>query len=203
MNADGSGVTQLTNNSAADFEPDWSPDSIRITWRTTQFGDAGEVAVMNADGSGVVNLTNDLLVYDLQPAWAPDGTKIAYASYQTDGEIMVMNADGTGKAALTSNNANDYDPDWQPAGQTPPPATATLTVTKAGSGTGMVKSRPAGILCGTDCSQSYTSGTVVTLRATPAAGSTFTGWSGACTGSGMCTVTMNESKAVTATFTPG
>jgi hypothetical protein len=155
---------------------------------------------MNANGSGVVNLTNDLLVYDLQPAWAPDGTKIVYARYQTDSEITVMNADGTGKAALTSNNANDYDPDWQPNGQTPPPTTATLTVTKTGSGAGLVRSRPAGIVCGTDCSQSYTSGTVVTLRAAPAAGSTFMGWSGACTGTGRCTVTMNGSKTVTATF---
>ena len=111
-----------------------------------------------------------------------------------------MNADGTGKSAITSNSGNDYDPDWQPGGQTPPPTTATLTVTKAGSGKGTVRSRPPGILCGTDCSQSYTSGTVVTLRAIPAAGSTFTGWSGACTSTGRCTVTMNESKAVTATF---
>jgi hypothetical protein len=111
-----------------------------------------------------------------------------------------MNADGTVKAALTSNNANDYDPDWQPNGQTPPPTTATLTVTKTGSGAGLVRSRPAGIVCGTDCSQSYTSGTVVTLRAAPAAGSTFMGWSGACTGTGRCTVTMNGSKTVTATF---
>ncbi|HTN72491.1 MAG TPA: fibronectin type III domain-containing protein, partial [Methylomirabilota bacterium] len=76
--------------------------------------------------------------------------------------------------------------------------TATLTVAKNGSGT--VTSSPAGINCGTVCSQSYNSGTSVTLTATAAAGSTFTGWSGACSGTGSCAVTMDAAKSVTATF---
>jgi endoglucanase len=78
----------------------------------------------------------------------------------------------------------------------------TLTVTKAGSGTGTVISSPAGIDCGSDCSESYASGTSVTLAAAAAAaaGSTFAGWSGACTGSGSCTVTMSAPRSVTATF---
>jgi len=66
---------------------------------------------------------------------------------------------------------------------------------RAGSGT--VTSAPAGIVCGASCSASYASGTVVTLTA--AAGSTFTGWSGACTGTGSCTVAMSAA-AVTASF---
>lgn len=77
----------------------------------------------------------------------------------------------------------------------------TLTVTKAGNGSGTVTSSPVGINCGAGCSASYNYGTVVTLNATPAIGSTFTGWSGACTGTGACAVTMNASKSVTATFT--
>ena len=76
--------------------------------------------------------------------------------------------------------------------------TATLTVAKSGNGT--VTSSPAGINCGADCSEPYTSGAAVTLTATAAAGSTFTGWSGACTGTTTCTVTMNAAKSVTATF---
>ena len=77
--------------------------------------------------------------------------------------------------------------------------TATLTVAKSGNGT--VTSSLAGINCGGDCSESYASGAAVTLTATAAAGSTFTGWSGACTGTATCTVTMNAAKSVTATFT--
>jgi len=76
--------------------------------------------------------------------------------------------------------------------------TATLTVAKSGNGT--VTSSPAGIDCGADCAESYASNGLVTLTATAAAGSTFTGWSGACTGTAACTVTMNGAKSVTATF---
>ena len=76
----------------------------------------------------------------------------------------------------------------------------TLTVAKSGTGSGTVTSTPAGINCGATCSASFTSGTSVSLTATPAAGSTFTGWNGPCSGTGTCTVTMNSAISVTATF---
>lgn len=75
-----------------------------------------------------------------------------------------------------------------------------LTVQKAGTGTGAVTSSPAGIDCGTTCSDSFASGTAVTLRAAPAAGSTFAGWSGACSGTGSCSVTLSADASATATF---
>ncbi len=78
--------------------------------------------------------------------------------------------------------------------------THTLTVAKTGTGSGTVTSSPAGIDCGATCSHSYTQGTVVTLTATPATGSTFAGWSGDCSGTGSCTVTMSQARSVTATF---
>jgi uncharacterized repeat protein (TIGR03803 family) len=78
--------------------------------------------------------------------------------------------------------------------------TFALSVTLAGTGTGTVKSSPSGISCPGTCSANFNSGTVVTLTATAAAGSTFAGWSGACTGTGTCSVTMSAAKAVTATF---
>jgi hypothetical protein len=76
----------------------------------------------------------------------------------------------------------------------------TLTVAKAGSGVGTVTSNPAGINCGTACSYGFAAGTSVALSATPARGYVFAGWSGACTGTGACTVPMNAAKSVTATF---
>ena len=79
--------------------------------------------------------------------------------------------------------------------------TYTLTVSKAGNGSGTVTSNPAGISCGSDCSQTYNYNTSVTLTAAAASGSTFTGWSGACTGTGTCNLTMTAAKSVTATFT--
>jgi hypothetical protein len=80
-------------------------------------------------------------------------------------------------------------------------STTALTVTPAGTGSGTVTSSPAGISCGTSCSSAFAAGTVVTLTATPASGSSFTGWSGACSGTAKtCSVTMNAAESVTATF---
>lgn len=76
----------------------------------------------------------------------------------------------------------------------------TLVVQKQGTGTGTVESNPAGISCGADCSETYAANTVVALTATPAAGSTFAGWGGACAGTGACSVTLDAAKSVTATF---
>jgi hypothetical protein len=59
---------------------------------------------------------------------------------------------------------------------------------------------PAGIGCGADCAENYATNTSVTLLATPRAGSKFTGWGGACAGTGVCTVSMTASRNVTATF---
>jgi hypothetical protein len=75
----------------------------------------------------------------------------------------------------------------------------TLTVTKDGTGTGTVTTDVGNIDCGTTCSDTYDYGTVVTLTATPAADSTFTGWSGdADCSDGQ--VTMNTDVNCTATF---
>ena len=78
----------------------------------------------------------------------------------------------------------------------------TLTVSKSGAGSGTVTSAPAGISCGATCSHAFAHGTVVALTATPATGSVFAGWSGACTGTGICSVTLTADAGVTATFTP-
>ena len=75
-----------------------------------------------------------------------------------------------------------------------------LTVTRAGDGGGSVASNPAGISCGSDCSQHYTAATVVTLTASANSQSVFTGWTGPCSGTGTCSVTMDAATSVTATF---
>ena len=80
------------------------------------------------------------------------------------------------------------------------PTTATLSVTRSGSGAGTVTSAPAGISCGSDCTETVATGTSLTLTATAAGGSTFAGWSGGCSGTGTCTVAVNGATTVTATF---
>jgi hypothetical protein len=81
--------------------------------------------------------------------------------------------------------------------------TYTLSVSKTGSGSGTATSNPAGINCGSTCSASFNYNTSVTLTATASTGSTFTGWSGACSGTGTCAVTMDADKTVTAIFGSG
>jgi hypothetical protein len=81
--------------------------------------------------------------------------------------------------------------------------TRRLSVTKTGplAASGVVSSMPAGINCGTDCSETVTAGSAVTLTASPNAGVLFTGWSGGgCSGTGPCTVTMTEDRNITANF---
>jgi predicted lipoprotein with Yx(FWY)xxD motif len=84
------------------------------------------------------------------------------------------------------------------------PAQHTLGVAMAGAGHGSVQSAPAGIeACTSNCSHSFEEGTHVTLTATPDSYSTFGGWSGACSGTGTCELTIGTDMTVTATFNAG
>ena len=77
----------------------------------------------------------------------------------------------------------------------------TLTVTKTGSGSGIVSSDVGAINCGVTCSDGYDDGTSVTLTAVASAGSRFAGWSGALLGHcDTCIVTMGQARNVTASF---
>jgi alpha-tubulin suppressor-like RCC1 family protein len=89
------------------------------------------------------------------------------------------------------------------AGFRPTLFTLTVTINNVGSGSGTVSSSPGGINdCAAGCSADYESGAPVTLAASPATGSIFTGWNGGCAGTDPCTVTMTEARSVTATFEP-
>jgi hypothetical protein len=81
-------------------------------------------------------------------------------------------------------------------------ADQSLTVTKAGTGTGTVSSSPSPVSGTVDGGTAvFNYGTSVTLTAGASTGSAFTGWTGACAGTGTCIVTMDAAKSVTATFT--
>jgi hypothetical protein len=81
----------------------------------------------------------------------------------------------------------------------PPPKVFPLSVTRQGPGTGYVGGG-AGIDCGPTCNVSPTAGSTIQLVAVPDASSVFTGWQGACSGTGPCNVTMSGPQSVVAAF---
>ncbi|MEO8133857.1 MAG: S8 family serine peptidase [Betaproteobacteria bacterium] len=81
-------------------------------------------------------------------------------------------------------------------------ARPSVTIVRRGSGSGAVTSSPSGIDCGATCSEEFTASSIVTLSATPEAGSLFTGWLGGCTGMGACSVVAQPGTRVSATFAP-
>jgi hypothetical protein len=87
------------------------------------------------------------------------------------------------------------------ASLTPAPGRVdSVAVAKAGTGAGAVTSSPAGIDCGATCREDFETRKTVTLHAEPAPGSSFTGWTGACTGTGPCQVRLTAATSVAATF---
>lgn len=77
-----------------------------------------------------------------------------------------------------------------------------LTINKTGEGGGTVTSAPSGINCGSTCTATFTTGASVVLTAAPDSGSVFGGWSGGCSGTGTCSVSMSSDTAVTVAFVP-
>ena len=134
-------------------------------------------------------------------------TNGAFAQVATTGPTVMAYLDTTLTAGTTYcyrvrayNTAGDSPYTPEGCAVAPTPVVRTLTVAKSGTGTGTVDSSPNGITCGGTCSATYTSGTTVSLSATPTTGATFTGWSGACTGTGGCAVVLDANKSATATF---
>jgi hypothetical protein len=108
---------------------------------------------------------------------------------------------GTHYFRVRANGLGGSSPASNVAVLTIAPTSWTLSVSKTGMGSGTVASTPAGITCGADCSEPYPSGSMVTLTATPANGSTFSSWSGCTTSSGTsCTVSLTANRTVGATF---
>ena len=146
MNRDGSDKTRITEQ--AGWSPAWSPDGKKIAFVSShadKIADTFDIFVINADGSSQRRLTTNVAqgrdyqpspfvqqfggVGAYNPAWSPDGAKIAFTSIRDneDWEIYVINADGTGAALVTDHLADqvsgmrnsgyrDFEPAWSPDG---------------------------------------------------------------------------------------
>lgn len=107
--------------------------------------------------------------------------------------LSTLVACGGGGSSTPSPNPN---PNPNPG----PPPTQTFSITVQNMGSGTVTSTPTGINCGATCSASFNAGTTVTLMASPASSTAFAGWSGACSGTSSCSLTVDGNKSVTAAF---
>ena len=122
MNADGTNPIRLTNNSWAEWEPQWNPGGSKIAFTSNQavngipWDGNWDVYTMNPDGSGVTNITNSPS-YDFGATWSPDGSKIAFDSDRTGNhEIFVMDEFGGNLVNLSNNAAAEGHPAWAPNG---------------------------------------------------------------------------------------
>jgi hypothetical protein len=162
-----------------------STHSVDLYFAETYWTAAGD-REFNVTINGVQELTNFDIFKAAGGINIAVDEKLANITADSNGTITIVFAAGAADNPTVSGIAIDQNP--------------TLSVALAGAGSGTVTSAPAGISCGTICSATFATGTAVTLTAAPASGSSFTGWSGACTGTSTCTVPMNAAESVTATF---
>jgi uncharacterized repeat protein (TIGR02543 family) len=165
--------------------------------------DTGETLEVFKSGTGSGTVTSSPAGIDCGTDCTENfatGTVVTLTATPASGSLFAgwsgASCSGTGTCVVTMDAARSVTANFEPG--------ALLTISKNGSGSGTVTSNPVGVDCGLDCEETYNYSTIVTLTAIPAAGSIFSGWSGAgCSGTGTCVITMDAARSVTATFEPG
>ena len=175
--------------------------------RTWQGGTTTSTLTVSKAGTGAGTVTSNPAGINCgagcatQSASFSNGTSVSLAAASSSGSTFAGwsgACTGSGPCTVSMTQARTVTATFNAAA-----SNQTLTVNKAGTGTGTVTSSPAGINCGAGCgtqNATFANGTIVSLAAVAAGGSTFAGWTGACTGSGGCTVSMTQARTVTATF---
>jgi PASTA domain/Divergent InlB B-repeat domain len=164
-------------------------------------GSPGTVLIrMHGAADGDTATGQGAIVYD-RPA-----TAAKFTSVQVVVSMFTLHQTGTVPAEGSTRFRAAYVQDYLAANVVSLAKTArtallnTIAVAKSGKGAGKVRSSPGGLLCGRFCSHGYAYGSAVTLKARPAKDSRFVRWSGACKGTGKCTITATDDVKVGATF---
>lgn len=156
--------------------------------------------LQNSEGAAIANAPIGFTVSGVNPTTGTGTTNasgVATFTYTgtnagTDQISACYDADSTGPCEAQASATKE----WTSVA----PTTSTLTVNI--TGTGSVASSPSGISCPGTCSAEFNDGSSVGLTPTAGAGNTFISWSGACSGSNACNVTMTGDQTVGATFAP-
>jgi eukaryotic-like serine/threonine-protein kinase len=120
INADGTGLIQLTNTPGADLEPAWSPDGKRIAFTSIRDGNQ-QIYLFDVATQSVIRLTEpDVNIENSQPAWSPDGRQIAYMANRVGTyQVWVMSDTGQDNVQLVRSGQSlwDYAPAWSVDGK--------------------------------------------------------------------------------------
>jgi Tol biopolymer transport system component len=118
VNADGSGLTQVTDFSSA--VPHWSPDGGRLMFNSDhddEPNDVPDLYAMNLDGSNLVEIVDQPETADFNGRWSPDGSRVLFVSDRTGNyELFVVNVDGSNPTQLTNDPGGDIHGRWSPDG---------------------------------------------------------------------------------------
>ncbi len=124
IDRDGSGLRQLTNDSARELAMSWSPDGSQLIFQRSSDEDGStELYMVNADGSGLLNLTRNP-GDDWSPAWSPDGSQIAFYSQRSGGMALflmdltqVLSGKDSLSAVIIPGTEMGAWPSWSPDGK--------------------------------------------------------------------------------------
>jgi hypothetical protein len=192
-------VTKLDGQTG---NPIWMTPFLGTSLNDIRLLSTGQVAASGWSYGADTGKDMRLVLYDGltgSPVWsyAHDGGASA------DDNLFAFAAKGTSLFLAGSSQRLTRKPSWfvQKLSTVSAPAPFPLTLITNGTGGGNIASSPAGLPCEPTCNGGlYSAGAIVTITPTPRADSVFAGWSGGCTGSGICRVTMSKAQFVAATF---
>lgn len=125
IHADGSGLTNITNQPGFDSNPFWSPDGRRIAFERDRNGFT-QIFLMDADGSNVTQLTNDetdhslpMNIDGISNPWSPDGGKLLFLQWESEAEtptLYSMGIHGENRVTFASGNISHNGISWSPHG---------------------------------------------------------------------------------------
>lgn len=166
-----------------------------VCWGTNEHGAVGDG---NGEPGKAVLMPVPAVGLDQVKSLSDSNNSDWTCAVRTNGRVLCWGYNAYGN--LGDGSKTDQDTPTLVSRGGLPGGSFPVKVSRDGSGQGTVSSSPDGIECGSVCQTPFDDGSPVMLAATPAPGSSFTGWDGACTGTGSCVIELTGTATVKATF---